>query len=143
MKDAAAPIWRLEWDESLSVHIPEIDAEHQHFIQMINDLNEAIVDRMDENEIKKRKQAILDNTVAHFAHEEALFKKWRYPETEKHAGQHEAVIQTLNNIFSDIKLDQSLYHCIEVGLKLKAILIEDFLSEDLKAREYFLKMKAL
>ena len=29
-------VWRLDWDESLSVGIPEIDAEHQHFIKLIN-----------------------------------------------------------------------------------------------------------
>jgi len=40
------PVWRLDWDESLSVHIPEIDAEHQHFIRLVNELNEAIAGRM-------------------------------------------------------------------------------------------------
>ena len=42
----ATPVWRLDWDESLSVHIPEIDAEHQHFIRLVNELNEAIAGRM-------------------------------------------------------------------------------------------------
>ena len=38
----AKPIWRLDWNESLSMYIPEIDAEHQRFIQLVNELNEAI-----------------------------------------------------------------------------------------------------
>jgi len=49
----ATPAWRLEWDESLSVCIPEIDSEHRRFIRMVNDLNEAIVDRLDHAELQR------------------------------------------------------------------------------------------
>ena len=66
------PVWRLEWNENLSVCIPEIDAEHQRFIGLVNDLNEAIVDRLDIAELQKRMQSILDDAAEHFAHEEAL-----------------------------------------------------------------------
>lgn len=68
--------WRLEWTDELSVSIPEIDAEHQRFIQLVNELNEAIVRRMDVAVIKKCMQAILDDAVTHFPHEEVLFKEW-------------------------------------------------------------------
>ncbi len=77
------PIWRLKWDESLSMHIPEIDAEHQHFIRFVNELNNAIIDRMDTKEVRKRMQAIMDDATAHFAHEEALLKEWGYTRTQK------------------------------------------------------------
>jgi len=71
----AKPIWWLDWDESLSVYIPEIDAEHQHFIRLVNELNEAIIVRMNKKEIKSRMRAILDDALMHFAHEEAAFKE--------------------------------------------------------------------
>ena len=34
--------WVLKWSDQLSVNIPEIDAEHQHFIQLCDEFNEAI-----------------------------------------------------------------------------------------------------
>jgi len=74
------PVWRLDWDESLSVGIPDIDAEHRYFSHLINELNEATVGRLALAEIKSRMQAILDDAAAHFAHEEALSAEWGYPD---------------------------------------------------------------
>ena len=67
--------WRLEWNEGLSVHIPEIDAEHQQFLRLIYELNEAIIGRKDVKEIKERMQSLMDDAVKHFAHEEELFRE--------------------------------------------------------------------
>ena len=33
--------WRLDWDESMSVGITDIDTQHQHFIELVNELNKA------------------------------------------------------------------------------------------------------
>ena len=79
-----ASSWRLEWNDGFSVFISEIDAEHQHFIGLINELNEAIIGRMSLEKIKKCMLSILDNAAAHFAHEEALFKEWGYPGADEH-----------------------------------------------------------
>lgn len=96
-------LWRLEWKDELSVCIPEIDAEHQHFIQLINELNEAIIARMDMGEIKRHMRSILDDAVAHFAHEEVLFKEWGYPEAEEHANKHAQAVLALGEIMGGIK----------------------------------------
>lgn len=128
--------WRLEWDDKLSVCIPEIDAEHQHFIQLINELNEAIIGRMDVVEIKKRMQAILDDATAHFTHEEALFKEWRYPDAEQHAQKHVQAVLALHEIMGGFEHDGVEYEWIEAGLKVKQILIEHLLTEDMKYRDY-------
>ena len=65
--------WRLDWDESLSVYIPEIDSEHRHFIELINGLNQSIIERYGMEEIKSRLQSILDDAAEHFVIKEALF----------------------------------------------------------------------
>ncbi len=128
--------WRLEWSDALSVCIPEIDAEHQHFIRLVNELNEAIIRRMDVEEIKKRMQAILDDAVAHFAHEEILFKEWRYPEAEEHAKKHAHIVLAMNGIMAGFVRGGVEYEWIEAGLKVKETLIEHLLSEDMKYRDY-------
>lgn len=70
----SAPGWRLDWDESLNMYIPEIDADHQRFILLVNALNEAIVARMSMEEIKTRVRDLQDDAVTHFAHEERLLE---------------------------------------------------------------------
>lgn len=126
--------WRLDWADELSVRIPEIDAEHQRFIRLVNELNEAIIGRMGPEEINNRMQSILDDAVAHFAHEEALFREWRYPEAEAHA----QILTYLHEIMGRSERDGTEYEWVEAGLKIKKALIEHLLSEDMKYRDYFL-----
>jgi hemerythrin len=130
--------WRLDWNDGLSVGIPEIDVEHQRFISLVNDLNEAIVARMDKEVIKRCMQAILDDTAAHFAHEEALFKEWGYPAAEEHAARHVETIQALHDIMSRFVHGGTEYEWIEAGLQVKQALIDHLLIEDMKYRDYCL-----
>ena len=128
--------WRLDWNERLSVCIPEIDVEHQRFISLVNDLNEAIIARMDKEVIKRCMQAILDDAAAHFAHEEALFKEWKYPVAEEHAARHAEITQALHEIMSHFVHGGTEYEWIEAGLQVKQALIDHLLIEDMKYRDY-------
>jgi hemerythrin len=128
--------WRLEWNEGLSVCIPEIDAEHRQFIRLVNELNEAIGGRMDVQEIKKRMQAVLDDAVKHFAHEEVLFREWGYPEANEHAIKHAQTLQSLNEIMRHFERGGVDYEWIDAGLKVKEALIGHLLNEDMKYRDY-------
>ncbi len=128
--------WRLEWSEALSVGIPEIDAEHQHFIMLVNQLNEAIIERMDMEEIKKRMQLILDDALVHFAHEETLFREWGYPDADKHATRHAQIMKALSEIMGGFERGGVDYEWIEAGLKVKEALIGHLLNEDMKYRDY-------
>jgi hemerythrin len=128
--------WRLEWNENLSMNIPEIDAEHQNFILLVNKLNEAIVGRMDVEQIKYRMQAILDDAVNHFAHEEALFREWGYPAADEHAKRHAQVMHALHEIMGNFERGGVDYEWIEAGLKVKEALIMHLLHEDMKYRDY-------
>ncbi len=126
--------WRLEWNDSLSMGIAEIDTEHQHFIKLVNQLNEAIAGRMGMEEIKQRMHAILDDAKAHFAHEEALFKEWSNHDAAAHTQKHEQLTSAFHEIME--RFEHGCLECelIDAGLKIKAMLIEHLLTEDMKYR---------
>lgn len=132
----AKPIWRLDWNESLSMYIPEIDAEHQHFIRLVNELNEAIIGRMNKKMIKSRMRAILNDAAMHFAHEEAVFKEWGYPDAEQHAQKHAQIITFLNEIMESVDHGKMAHGWLEAGLEMKQVLIQHISSEDMKYRDY-------
>jgi len=133
------PVWRLDWADELSVGIPEIDDEHRHFIMLINELNNAIISRQDVEEIKKRMQAIMDDAVAHFAHEERLFKQWHYPLAEEHAQRHVQAVQYFKEIMLGFqRRGGTEYEWIDAGLKVKQALIGHLLAEDMKYRDFYL-----
>lgn len=136
LSPAESTPWRLVWTDELSVCNPEIDAEHKHFIMLVNELNGAIISRLGIEEIKRCMHAIVDDAMAHFSHEERLFKEWGYPEAVEHAQRHAEAIQYFHKIIEGFERDGTEYEWIETGLKVKHTLIEHVLTEDMKYREY-------
>lgn len=130
-------LWQMGWDESLSVGIPEIDVDHQRFIRLMNELNEAITSRMGGDEIKKRMRFVLEDAAGHFAHEEALLKEWKYPRAFEHAGKHKKIFIAMNKIIGLFNQDCTEYELIKACLNIKAVLIKHLLAEDLKYRDYY------
>lgn len=132
-------VWKLTWNEGMSVGIPEIDADHKRFVSLLDDLNRAILDRMEPEEIKMRLQAILDDAAKHFAHEEKLFRSWNYPDADEHARKHAAVIKSLQAIQDQLFAYQMPSEWISVGIEVKDILIDHLANEDAKYAEYYHK----
>jgi hemerythrin-like metal-binding protein len=128
--------WSLEWNDGLSVSIPEIDAEHQNFILLVNKLNQAIVGRMEAEKVKYCVQSILHEAARHFAHEERLFKQWGYAEADVHAGKHAEVTRALDEIMGHFEHGGPSPEWIDEALKIKEALIGHMLSEDMKYRDF-------
>jgi hemerythrin-like metal-binding protein len=99
-------------------------------------MNQAIVGRMGLVQIKACMQAILDDAAMHFAHEEVLFRKWNYPDAEQHTSRHVEIMQALHGIMGNLVHGGLEYELVEAGLKVKAVLIEHLLTDDMKYRDY-------
>lgn len=116
--------------------IPEIDAEHQHFIRLVNELNEAIAGRMGLEKIRHCMQAIVDDAAAHFTHEEALLGEWGYPAAGEHAEKHAQITQALRETMARFEHDGTEFEWVDAGLQIKKALIEHLLTEDMKYRDF-------
>ena len=86
--------WALTWSEHLSVNIPAIDAEHQHFIQLSNELNEVITHGNSFEDLQKCIQSLVDDAGGHFYHEESMFRERGYPE----AGPEHQISRNRNTV---------------------------------------------
>jgi hemerythrin-like metal-binding protein len=118
----------------VSVGIADIDAQHQHFIALVNELNKSILWRMPLPVIRTAMLAIYNDAKHHFNSEELLFKEWNYPETHIHA----QILQVLREICNRFRFnDTSEYELIDAGLKIKHTLVEHLLTEDMKYRDFF------
>lgn len=132
--------WNIEWNEKLSLGISEIDQEHRHFITLINGLNRAIENRIRLEEIRKKIQSILDDWKRHAPHEEALFERY-YPDFMEHARAHEQVNQQLHTIMAELDNASFGYEWISAGLRIRDILTEHLLHEDMKCRDHYGKIQ--
>ncbi len=70
--------WTIEWTDALSVSNPEIDAEHQHFIKLVNELNGEIGTRRDKSEIQRIMGLILE-TPSHTSRMRSGFLSKKLP----------------------------------------------------------------
>jgi hemerythrin len=131
------PTWTITWNDEMSVGIPAIDEDHRRFIEMINDLNRAITERVAPAEIKRRLQRIVDDAKLHFVHEEKLFFEWDYPDVGSHTTTHANILRALLEMEKDFVpygLDSGW---INAGLRVKELLISHVLNEDMKYAEYY------
>jgi hemerythrin len=127
----------IGWNDALSVGIPEVDADHKRFLFLVDELNHSIVWRMDVDKIKNGLLLIIDDAVQHFAHEERLFKEWKYPDVDDHANKHAGIIKKLQTV---IRTDDTLLpEWILTGLAIKEALITHILTDDMKYAEFYRK----
>ena len=66
----------LDWDDSLSVNVTEIDDQHKKLIGTLNDLYDAMDDGKGNDVLGKILKELTDYTVYHFQTEENYFKKF-------------------------------------------------------------------
>lgn len=84
----------LNWDQSLSVQVDEVDDDHRRLIDLFNILNRAL----EEEEAPDYIEAVIDELVSctawHFKHEERLMLKYGYEGTVAHKQEHEDLIES-------------------------------------------------
>lgn len=129
--------WKIEWSDALSMSNPEIDAEHQRFIALLNELNGAIIGGHHDNaDIERIMNVLLGDAIAHFSHEERLFVEKGYPAAQAHTQIHSAIISKFKQTLKQIHDSEFSNGWIERVLTIKNLLINHILIDDTKYSEY-------
>jgi hemerythrin len=77
----------MEWDDTFSVGVVEIDGQHKRLIGMVNEFYESI--KNDHNEAFARLlDSLIEYAVYHFTTEEKYMDQFGYPGTESHKEEH-------------------------------------------------------
>ena len=79
----------LEWDPRYTVHVAEIDREHQVWFALINGVHKAVIDGAGKEILRTVLAETTQYTFSHFAHEEELMNEIDYPEREEHILAHQ------------------------------------------------------
>ena len=78
----------IDWRESMTVGVEEIDEQHKQLIDTIQELNDAIIKHAIAQDLKNIFDQLFKYIHIHFATEEAYFDKFHYPEAEAHKAAH-------------------------------------------------------
>jgi hemerythrin len=128
--------WEIAWSDYLSVGVPEMDEEHRQFIARVNDLNKAIIESEDKATVEHMMDLMLMEATHHFWHEEELLAQWKYPDAAAHTATHAELTAEFGRVMKEFEQSDISFVWALKGLRLKQLLVEHLLKEDMKYRDF-------
>jgi hemerythrin len=93
----------MQWDDSFSVNVKEIDQQHQKLVGMLNEFY-GHVGKDAGQAFRLLLDSLVDYTQYHFSTEEKYFKAFSYPEAATHTEEHqkftEKVLDVKNRLYN-------------------------------------------
>lgn len=131
----------IEWNQSLSLGIKEIDDQHQMLVKMINDLHQAMLDRKSQQALGEIIDGLIAYTGSHFRTEEKYFIQFEYNEATAHKLAHKEFVNKVTAFKKDFEAKKMMLSMEVMGF-LKDWLIHHIMGEDRKYAPLF-KSKGL
>ncbi len=82
-------------EDNLKLDIPEIDAQHETMISLVNLIHETMLQGADKATLDGLLSQLLEHTQTHFAYEEELMSLHNYPGYDEHKSEHKRLMQHL------------------------------------------------
>ncbi len=83
----------INWNDSLSVNIKEIDVQHQRLISIVNELHDAMKSGKSKEILGKIFIGLQQYVATHFATEEKYMSQFNYPDYNAHKIEHTKLTQ--------------------------------------------------
>ena len=121
------------WTKDLETGNVEIDKQHQALIQAINDLLESCARGKGRSEIGNTLNFLSDYITRHFGDEEALQKKYGYPDYTQHKQYHDGFKQSVKQIQAEFDKEGATIQLVaKVNSVIASWLINHIKREDVK-----------
>lgn len=83
----------ITWNEKFSVHIKEIDDQHKRWVDMLNNLYDAMKEGKGFEKVGETLDGLVEYTKTHFVSEEKLMRINGYPFYEGHKKIHDDMVK--------------------------------------------------
>ncbi|MCP4487908.1 MAG: bacteriohemerythrin [Gammaproteobacteria bacterium] len=124
------------WDEGLSVSIRSLDDDHKHIIDLMNELDAALV----ANNCSEKLPGIVDKLVeyvfTHFKREEDYMQRIKFPGLERHQLLHEKLTSKLIGLKNQMDSRDTGFLSLELSEFLRNWLLDHIAMEDLQIRPF-------
>ena len=89
----------LEWNDSLSVHVDEIDAQHKQLVGIVNNVYSLMTTGADgDAQVLGIISDMRAYAVEHFATEEKYMDRYEYPDAPAHKTEHVNFVEKVNEV---------------------------------------------
>ena len=124
----------IEWSDSFSVHDPEMDTQHQRWIEIYNTMHDRLIEGSPASVrtlARESLEAMRNYTLMHFMLEEEHMADIGYPEIAAHAAIHRAFAALLDDHILRIEKGELLLNTTLISL-VRDWLLDHILEEDQK-----------
>jgi hemerythrin len=97
----------FEWNNSYSIGIASIDAQHRTLFDLSAKLHQAMSAGQGKAAVGPILERLVQYTQAHFAHEERLMRLHDYPDLPAHKAQHDALTKQVADFNAKFKSGQA------------------------------------
>ncbi|MDR2371354.1 MAG: hemerythrin family protein [Treponema sp.] len=130
------------WSADLETGNSTIDGQHRELIDALNGLMEAIEKGKGSDALSDSLNFLNDYTIKHFFDEEALQKKYRYPDFESHKKLHDGFKTVIHDLkVREIWNGKSDELADEVHKKIGNWLVTHIKGEDVKVAAHIRSQK--
>lgn len=121
----------INWNETYSVKVKEIDGQHKKLVDIINELHYKMKEGKGKEVIEKLLSELFDYTVFHFSFEEKLLNNHNYPDYKTHVKLHSDLVDQVKVFRKKVETVGALLS-LELMNFLKKWLVEHILNSDKK-----------
>ncbi|MFH1194416.1 MAG: bacteriohemerythrin [bacterium] len=121
----------FNWSNNYSVGIKQIDDQHKHLVDLINELHDSMKVGKGKEVLGLIIKKLTDYTVFHFGTEEKLFKEYGYPDMKIHVETHNKLVNQVKALQLDFNKGKAVL-TMEVMNFLKEWLTNHILGTDKK-----------
>lgn len=126
----------INWNDTYSVGIADMDKQHQKLIGLINSFHDAMKEGRAQNVIGKVLEDLKIYTEFHFNDEEKLMKKYAYPGYDGQKNEHNSFVTKLNEFIQHYGEGQLTAVSLDVSQFLKDWLLNHISRSDKKYGKY-------
>lgn len=130
----------LKWNDEYKLGIPEIDKQHQKWIEILNRFYDNSNNTDLNEKIKKLIKEVLDYTEYHFQEEEKFMSIMNYSNVRDQKEMHNQLLKKITDFKDQVDSGKTV---LSLGLtsELKSWLKQHIMVEDKKYAEIYLSMK--
>lgn len=88
----------LTWSQTLSIQVPEVDADHRKLVDIFNLLKQAVAEAATKEYLDTVMAELVSCTDYHFKHEERLMLKYDYEGYTEHKDEHEDLLKSAREL---------------------------------------------
>lgn len=127
----------ISWIDAMSVGVPEIDGDHQEWINILNDLADAITAK-DRKAYFRVLARSVEYPTYHFEREEAFMEKIGYPDLEDHRRAHHHFTAKIVKHYKGMRDDYDPDSFFEKGIDY-LILVSEWLQDHIMGTDQEIK----